>query len=384
MNVSKIGFYGYTKPAKVYNKRQEQGQTQAQNPSLSATRPLLKNNQADTFRQNLSFGVQYLTQIDTTKNLETLPVKRRRFIEKISAPPEKGKELSRFDYLIINNEELIKSFGKRGLPLHRSRYEFSKKMVKMLPALKFETLQSKMGIQLHKGKGLFFPDYGYTGILNTEELGTTGREGRIKEECERFLYDNCSGSSIIELNELTGSFTNGLPEFINCIGKKQSEEHDYSVDIHSVLLIANLIKDPRYKTLSDDDKFVLKMTALLHDIAKPEGYRDPYHAYRAESLCKLFLREYDLTPEMNERILKTIGQHQWLRWYNLADASEEKINEIVEKYDSPTDYKMALMFAKADLAATSKEVYKKFAPLLEDEPQRPLREAVEKKFNMKF
>ncbi len=375
MNVTKISFF---------TPNRAQNANFRQSAAFVATKNI---NTADSFTQNLSFGIEYARDIYASSKQGLVSKRRRELTDLMSAPPEEGKELSKFDETIVKNIDTVVQFAKGGVPLKYSRERFIDNYCDMLPFTKKGqvSIVSRTGIQSIVGGSKNKRPKEYNGILYLDELDTRNtRDKRYYDEIANFIYKNEVKTGNRELDETLNAIIKGMPEFVNCIGKKQHEAHDYTLDVHSLVVLANVIKDPRYKTLSEDDKFVLKMTALLHDIAKREGERDPNHPAQSETLCRTFIQRYNLTPQMNDRILKSIGGHQWLRTYNMFNASEKMVNNHIRRYDSPNDYIMSMIFTKADLAATSKEINDLFSPLLEYGPQEPMRKAVEAKFGVKL
>lgn len=367
------------------------------------------------FKIGLNFGSRHIDNIDRisgqnnvsnhkasdTKNTEAGQVLdtftrsiyvrpgRIRFIKEISktkAENTTGVGFSDFENGIKDNEELIASFKKDGIPLEYSRKDFISNLDEMLSKAghtrKREILE-KLKIEpiYHEFTGKMT---GYNGVIDISELNSKSRtESQIYKECHKFLYQNRVNTGNDELDKALNTLIKGMPEFVNVIGKKQHKSHTYSVDIHSLLVLAKSMNNPDYKDLDEEDKFILKMTTILHDIGKREGERDHKHPYTSYKLTDKFIQKFDLKPHLKSRILDGVKNHQWLQTYNTTDDKEDIAGKIVKDYTSKNDYKMALIIAKADLAATSNHVYELFSGLLDEEPQTPLRKAVEEKFNTK-
>ena len=292
---------------------------------------------------------------------------------------------------IKNNPGVISSFGKSGLPLAYGREDFIINLENILSHLKDEKrdeILQKLGIEFS------YPSYGfygkrkaagYDGILCLKKLDLkNSAERRVYKECCKFLYKNRVETGNEELDCALNDIIKAAPEFINIIGKKQHKSHNYSVDVHSLCVLENALNHPQYKTLTNEDKFVLKMTALFHDIGKKEGVRDPEHPFRSHRLALEFMDEFDMAPDTKKRVLLNIKNHQWLQWYNLSHFSKDVINGLTDDYMVPNDYKLALIISAADLEATSEYINNCYSNLLDDEPQRPMREAVLKKFGTKI
>ena len=89
------------------------------------------------------------------------------------------------------------------------------------------------------------------------------------------MYNNSIETDKEELNNQLNYIIKAFPEFINTIGKKQHGTHKYTLDIHQLLVLAYSINNPNYKTkLNAQDKTILKLSAIFHDIMKKENEVD--------------------------------------------------------------------------------------------------------------
>lgn len=314
-----------------------------------------------------------------------LNINREAFLTLLSETNSDNSDFSVFENTIKDNFDTLTSFGKDGLPLSYPRIDFVKNLDRILSKLSSEersSILSKLNIEFShtpfSGRVV-----GYNGIINLKELDLNNKTQKcVYDECTKFLFKNKIETGNKELDDSLNAMIKGMPEFVNCIGKKQHSDQDYSVDIHSLAVLCHILNDERYTKLSKEDKLVLKLTALLHDIGKAEAKRAPEHPSISKHLVLGFIDELNLSPGLKKRTINSIGDHQWLQRYNLSGASSEMINDQLERYESVADYTMALIFTKADLASTSKHINDAFSPLLDDIPQAPIRTAVLKKFNL--
>jgi len=314
--------------------------------------------------------------------LSKIQNQRDAFIEEVFEAPDEGCRFSDFETRVLSCAKTFKEFGTQGVPLKYPRCEFSKKVQRIFvsevpePDRRAE-LTSKLNIK----PLIRFGYIGYDGMLDISKLNCADRtERRLFGEGYKFLYENRAQTGDKEADELVNTIIKGLPEFLNVTGKKQNSSHNYSVDLHSLSVLANIINDPEYQTLSNEGKFVLKMTALLHDTGKREGSLDPEHPYKSLKLCAPILEKYNLDDKLKERLLKSIKNHQWLQWYNQSGADEDVIAKLVDDYEFAEDYTMAKIMSRADLKATSVDINSAFSCLLEDDYQKPLQAAVLEKF----
>lgn len=286
--------------------------------------------------------------------------------------------LTEFEAAAANSAEVLKKFGTKGVPLKYPRKDFVKSLNKILNGQTKEE-KEKIYAKLKISKAAF--DGGYDGILNLGNLDASNPvEKQVLDEGFKFLYRNEVKTGDKKTDELLNTVIKGMPEFINIIGKRQHPSHDYSVDIHSLMVLANILNDPNYQTLSDEGKFILKVTALLHDIGKDEFVPDPEHPFKSLELSKPIVKKYKLQEDTQERLLNSIKDHQWLQWYNVGNGTPEVAQAIADDYSSKEDYQMALIIARADLKATSHHINALYSGCLDEAPQKAMREAVNKKF----
>lgn len=354
-----------------------------QNPTIILSTP----KQNLTFRGKSNFPFLSDSFILHTKtNKVNITTQRNISADRIDEAGESNQNFSNFENAIRKNPAIISSFKQEGLPLKYSRRSFIKNLNAILLTVnnsKKKEILNNLGIEIVK-QG-WFGKTGYDGILQPSNLDLEDEtQKQIYDECVKFLYQNRVQTGNRELDKALNTIIKGMPEFINTIGKKQHKDQDYSVDIHSLMVLCGIINNPDYKKLTKEDKLVLKMTALFHDIGKSEFIKDPEHPFKSYKLVSGFVEKFNFPPNTNDRILKSIKNHQWLQWYNNSAASLDIINNLVNDYATPNDYTMALIMTRADLAATSKYVSTSYSPLLDDMPQQPLRQAVEEKFDTRI
>lgn len=84
------------------------------------------------------------------------------------------------------------------------------------------------------------------------------------------------------------------------------------------------------------DMEVVKVAALLHDIARPiqdESLGKICHAEKGAEMARQLLAEYDISPEKSENIIHCIRAHRF-RGTNIPETLEAKILFDADKLDS--------------------------------------------------
>ena len=249
-------------------------------------------------------------------------------------------------------------FGKNGIPLEYPRTEFLSDLTKALEGLS-ETEQTavlkKLGITPAKD-GL---SSGYDGIINvnTENLEldlTNPVEAKVYELANKFVRENSVNTGNEALNKALNSLIQGMPEFINVIGKQQHTTHELSVDTHILKVLQESMNNENYQGLSNIDKTILKLSVILHDIAKSEGVVDKEHATVSALYARNILEKYSLPVGIRDRIFELIKNHHWLELYNTNQIDADYAATVFRHKD---DYTIAKIMAEADLKGVSDSFY---------------------------
>lgn len=242
------------------------------------------------------------------------------------------------EFLALN----LQSYSKTGIPLKYKREDLIDDIhlitQKMSEEAKIKTL---LQFNLHLDKN----DINGIAIIPKETPST--KEGQlIKEKLEKYYHGNKILIKNPKQKELLEALHSYLPEFNMIIGKKQGGVHIYPLDIHTLLLIQSALKNPLYQELSDEDKKVLFLSALMHDFGKKGNEVTPGHAYISEYIARGILDTKKLDQETKNRILNHVRNHHWFSDYNQGVTNEEDVKAI---FETPQDLKIAKILAKGDL-----------------------------------
>lgn len=253
---------------------------------------------------------------------------------------------SSLDSLIINYD--FEKFRKNGLPLLYSRKSFLRDLTNLMteiPKDEHEIIYNKLKITPITIGDIII---GYDGIINLNSLSTSGNEGKILSLANKFIKQNKIVTDNKQINTALNSLISGMPEFINIIGKEQHATHDYALDIHILTVLKNSLNNPKYNDLSNTEKFCLKFSAILHDIAKSEFNIDDAHA----QLCALYARDIlnkkyiRLSENIKDKIYSLILNHHWLARYNTGKITAK---EVAAMFRANNDFELAQIMAEADL-----------------------------------
>ena len=269
----------------------------------------------------------------------------------------------------------FKQFGKQGLPLSYSRTSFLGDLVDSIKdTSNSEQAQilKKLGISLVKDKSGNI--IGYNGIIDLTKLSTDGVEGKVLSLANKFIKENSINTGNSELDKALNSLIEGMPEFINVIGKQQHQTQELSVDAHILTVLQNAMANENYQSLSNKDKTCLKFATILHDIAKSEGVVDKMHPDASALFTRNIMEKYTFPKEMDDRIFELVKNHHWLEDYNTGNSNPDYIASLFRHKD---DYSIAKIMAESDLKGVSDDFYNKFSNALDLEKQIPVVQALE-------
>lgn len=245
---------------------------------------------------------------------------------------------------IIKNAD-IKKYNS-GLPLKYPREQYLSDLEKILNGLndaKKEEIFAKLNIEPYFEEGKL---RGYDGILSLDNLSLKDKtEKRIYNISKRFI-NNSIQTDDKKLNNSLNSFLNAYLEFVNIIGKKQNQGHYYTLDVHILQVLQDCMKEAEYDSLNDEEKLVLKLSIMFHDIAKKEKAVDKKHPLNSSLYAKDILKKVKLPNEIKNKVILLIKNHSWLELYSNGILSAK---ETAELFETKENFKLAKILTKADI-----------------------------------
>ena len=269
----------------------------------------------------------------------------------------KANELTDFEKTIKDSIPKLEKY-KDGLPLKYTRTAFIRDIEKIIDENKDENVQDilkELGFN-----GTNPPECFYANSLKTNENDSDATK-QIKALINKFLYENRVRTGNKDLDKQINRIIKAFPEFVNMIGRKQHQTHDYTLDIHTLLVLAQVINNPEYKDLNAIDKLTIKSVALFHDISKKENEIDKNHPDISAAAAKSILSKIYPNKENLERVYNLIRHHNFLEEYDNASTRNKEITArtLGFAFRRPNDYKLAKMLTKADLKSVNKDFYDK-------------------------
>ncbi|OCG10147.1 metal-dependent phosphohydrolase [Gilliamella sp. App6-5] len=156
------------------------------------------------------------------------------------------------------------------------------------------------------------------------------------------------------------SWLTGIPELNSLIITPQDPLHhgEGNVWVHTQMVVRALLAQDEFVKATEDEQFVLFMTALLHDIAKPETtvideytgkITQPRHSQKGEVRSRILLWRMGVPFDLREQICRIIRVHQ-VPFFALSDGGRNKSPEyLIHRLSWQLPIWMLCLQAKADM-----------------------------------
>ena len=127
------------------------------------------------------------------------------------------------------------------------------------------------------------------------------------------------------------------------------------VHIHTKMVLDALVDDDEFWQLSDNQREILWLSALLHDVAKPittefkpdDRIGHPHHSRKGAQLSNSILYRAGIDPFARSHVMGLIANHQ--RPFFLAHSKLDKIEFMLRKINFISSNRLLSMLAKADI-----------------------------------
>ncbi len=287
----------------------------------------------------------------------------------------RGKQELTFDEQIIKEIDLsaLNADGI-GCYLDFTTKDFMKNLVtylKGVPEEKQKELLLKIGIQFPTSQKKVTT---YNGVLDISKLGISEErlaeiskldikdvlfkrrkefspEEAIAYLVNKYTTQNSFHTGNTELDSALNKILEEMPEFINIVSKPQHSHQKYSVDIHTLKVLQNILNDSHYKTLTPKQKEILKYATLLHDFGKNALEVTPGHSIDSEKYARTILSQNGLDEDTTEQILTLIKNHHWFEEYNNGLLDREGVKALFGNNEELFD--LAIILSKSDIMAVT-------------------------------
>lgn len=247
----------------------------------------------------------------------------------------------------------FKKYGKNGIPLKYPHDTFVSDLETALNSLSPAEKSAVM-----KDLNIEFVSNGskkeLKGIPNLDAKVNSPAHQKVMDILNKYAKDNeIMITSPPGLKAELENFIKDVPEFSFMIGKAQNGIHSYSLDVHTMLNLQNALKQIKnnYPNLSEEEKEILKMSILLHDMGKQfKGIStsDTGHAALSKAYAEKILERFNYPQSTKDRILKLVENHHWFKEFNKGNMSAD---DVINMFGS--DLTLAKIMAKSDLESVS-------------------------------
>lgn len=297
------------------------------------------------------------------------------FIKNVLSSNPSGCELTQFEKVLVDAIPLLETMTE-GLELEYSRKDFLDDLNSLCLDDDFLKILSKIGMTpIYSGSRIT----GYNGLISIDKLDVSNPNQKvIYDIVHKFIYENRVNTKNLELNKQLNFILKACPEFINTIGKKQHGTQKYTVDIHSLLVLAYSINNPSYNSkLKPLDKSLLKLTAIVHDIMKPEGEVDKNHQHTSANQARILGKKFFKSPNMIDRFYNLVNNHHWTEEYSNSWDKNYKEKELAFRFRIPNDFEIAKIMADSDIKAVNEHFYERLKHCLDSAHTNPIQEKID-------
>lgn len=286
----------------------------------------------------------------------------------IDTKPLSPKEMQAFKNGLSKLEQSIKDvdIDSLDLSLTMSRQTFIEKATKAMEGLS-EGEQRKVmdyfGFEITDGKLKGYPINANNGakLAEIKDKKTKKVVENLRQTVIDFSENNPIRTNLQnkELEQDINEILKGLPELRPMIGKVQHHTHAYTLDKHTLKVLQGVVNNPKFKDLSEDDKQILTIASLLHDITKAEGLRDFTHPMESAFDAYYIIQKMNLPEEQQLKIYELIKSHNWLDRLNNPKNTADDIQRIAQDvaFDSrhTNTFELAKILCEADMKAVKKD-----------------------------
>lgn len=335
---------------------------QIDSEELACLNKAISDIEASLTLENISLPVDETTKADFIKNVLT---------SKTSST-----ELTEFETTIIDSIPKLEEMTN-GICLSYPRKNFLEDLSQICDTdEKLQILSEKTGMYPIFDEEEAKTITGYNGIIKLNELDQNNPvEKEIYDCLYNFMYNNEVNTGDEKLDRQLNYIIKAFPEFINTVGKKQHGTQKYTVDVHSLLVLAYSIQNSDYlNNLNAVDRSLLKISAIFHDLMKQENIVDKGHQIQSSLYARSIVKKLIQNPETQDRIYELIDNHHWTEEYSYAADRNKKSKELAFRFRRPNDFEIAKIMARSDLKAVNTGFYERLKGCLDESNLEPIQQ----------
>lgn len=163
----------------------------------------------------------------------------------------------------------------------------------------------------------------------------------------------------VNTNRAFNKLFQAIPELATLVQKSQNEWHHFDTFVHTLRVMQEVAKNERFQRLSDEDKRLLFVAAILHDISKVEGVVDKGHALTGAYDAYQFADTLGFSHIDKSKMFAIIRNHEWLKYYNKEGISAlqkfERAKTVAFSLREGNAFELVSILSEADLKGMQKK-----------------------------
>lgn len=139
------------------------------------------------------------------------------------------------------------------------------------------------------------------------------------------------------------------------VGRPQHGGHEFTIDVHTVLVVERVRNHPEFHLLSKKDQINVLWAAFLHDVGKKAAVSDPGHEWVSANLGWGVLETFGYPTERIQRIANLVSRHVEVSYSphkhhsQLFAEQPGKLVEMAVFYRHPSAMQQLLILNEADI-----------------------------------
>ena len=173
----------------------------------------------------------------------------------------------------------------------------------------------------------------------------------LRGDIIKFSKENKIKTNNKELTKYLNELASSMPEIHTMIGKQQHQTHSFDIMKHSLKVIQKISQNEKFKTLNKDDKKLILLAGLMHDICKKENSVDKSHPTESAFDSYYITKKLNLTKDEEIKLYTLIKHHDWYEHANSVAKEEKtkKLQSIAFDFQYDNLFELAEIFTEADL-----------------------------------
>lgn len=174
----------------------------------------------------------------------------------------------------------------------------------------------------------------------------------LRENVIKFSENNKIHSNNKSIEELVNNLVDTLPELRTSIDKKGDDDMNYDLMKQSLKVMQKVVQSDKFEKLSDSDKKILLLSALMQNIAKAEGFKDLTNPNESSFDTHFITKKFKLSKEEQIKLYTMIKNQNWVDDINSKDTNAEKtkaMQSVAFDLQQNNNFEMETILTKANI-----------------------------------